>query len=254
MCEKQIMTPCNSILYCSEAYVHALCSLPRANTQLTRHHRCRRKDSSKPLSASSIVCFPKLVSTPSSPRVTQPTRVPGTTPEYYTPSLRIPSDLHDHKSDLDPTEWKPKLPPRGASEAFRYLSRFHQNMNNSDTHNVKIERPRAHAHKSTLSMTTTTTPSLGNTPTTASSSFDSINMYDLHLRPLPPRHHPLYSTSAGAKGGLDLVTPHMPPSMDVATSVPNATDNEFWGKKVVLSSSTPTARGNGLGALFGKDK
>ncbi|KEF52171.1 uncharacterized protein A1O9_11798 [Exophiala aquamarina CBS 119918] len=125
------------------------------------------------------------------------------------PVLRIPAEMHGHKSDLDPTEWKPKLGDshRKTSEAFRYLSQFHQTMNNSadatfsDTPNLNeatsngglgLFRPvyyntsvnhatkRPAMHKSTMSMstmttTTTSTPSLSltNTPTTAASSFDS---------------------------------------------------------------------------------
>ncbi|EXJ93061.1 hypothetical protein A1O3_01617 [Capronia epimyces CBS 606.96] len=251
MCEKQIMTPCNSILYCSEA--------------------CRRKDSAKPLSASSIASPPRAASIPASPHpTTLPVHTASTSPPVYdTPALRIPADIHDAKSDLDPTEWKPKLERRGQSEAFRYLSRFNHTMNASasDTpprHDVQqLERPATWRHRSTMSMsmstststTTMTTPSLGNTPTTTASSFDSI-YYDFNLRPLPPRQNPLYSTGAGTYKGIDLVTPHIPPPLDVDTvgsgSVPTvALDNDFWGKKAVVPGSTP--QGNGLRALFGKD-
>ncbi|KIX03783.1 uncharacterized protein Z518_07336 [Rhinocladiella mackenziei CBS 650.93] len=243
MCEKQIMTPCNSILYCSEA--------------------CRRKDSVKPLSASNIPSPPRSASTPSSPRPTQPLRTSSASPDFdkHTPVLRIPADRHDHKPDLDPTEWKPKLPHRGASEAFRYLSRFHQTMTASEGgEHVKIDRPRTARHKSTTSMTTTTsttTPSLGNTPTTASSSFDSISLYDFGLRPLPPRQNPMYSNSAGHSKGIDLVTPHVPPPTSdvIASSVPDHDDTEFWAKKrVVVPGAGSTPRGDGLGALFGRDR
>jgi len=100
----------------------------------------------------------------------------------------------------------------------------------------------------------TTTPSLGNTPTTtittATSSFDSS--YDFNTRPLPRRQNPLFSTSAGATKGIDLVTPHIPPPpIDVAHS-PQEPDRQLWERKVVISESTAGA--NGLGALFGGGK
>lgn len=128
-----------------------------------------------------------------------------------------------------------------------------------------------------MSMTTaTSTPSLSlnNTPTTAASSFDSnaqlsYDHYDFNLRPLPPRQNPLYySTSAGGGRGIDLVTPHVAPLIDMAasSSMPTVYDNDFWGKKKVVPAgatdgaggaalgkpSSITNHGDGLGALFGK--
>jgi len=240
MCEKQIMTPCNSILYCSEA--------------------CRRKDAAKPLSASNLSL--QSISQPSSP--TRPSitlRASNASSEYQDkPIARIPYDLHDHKSDLDPTEWKPKL-RRGVStnansEAFRYLSRFHQTQLGIDSTSdqVRLDRPMmAPRHKSTLSASTLPpTPSLGNTPTTSASSFDS--MYEFNLRPLGPRGNPMYSTSAGHSKGIDLVTPHIPPTAPVNVTVASSAECkvDLWGKKVVVPGATPP--GNGLGVLFGRSK
>ncbi|EXJ53877.1 hypothetical protein A1O7_09213 [Cladophialophora yegresii CBS 114405] len=253
MCEKQIMTPCNSILYCSEA--------------------CRRKDAAKPLSAStlSLDSTSSPPSLPSSPRPNLSQRS-SARPEYQYQDLssaRIPVDIHDHKSDLDPTEWKPKLPHRGAStnsEAFRYLSRFHHAqaggyVDNLDHVVKRGDRPATLRHKSTLSMSTltpgTTTPSLANTPTTTASSVDS--MYEFNLRPLAPRSNPLYSTSAGHSRGIDLVTPHIPPpavAVDVVVAGSAGTPGTpagtvLWDKKVVVPGATP--KGEGLGVLFGRD-
>ncbi|KAJ9605330.1 hypothetical protein H2200_009987 [Cladophialophora chaetospira] len=245
MCEKQILTPSNSILYCSEA--------------------CRRKDAAKPLSAStlSLNSTSPSSSLPSSPRATTPQR-PGARPEYQdrpASASRIPIDQHAHKSDLDPTEWKPKLARRGAStnsEAFRYLSRFHNTQagtnDGSSSDLGRVDRPSTVRHKSTLSMSTlspsTTTPSLANTPTTMASSAES--MYEFNLRPLAPRSNPLYSTSAGHAKGIDLVTPHIAPTVNVQVAQSAGTDGgvDLWGKKVVVPGNTP--RGQGLGALFVK--
>ena len=223
--------------------------------------RCRRKDSAKPLSAS-LACLspPRVHSMPSSPLS----------------CTRIPADLHDHKPDLDPTEWKPKLHDRQHSEAFRYLSRFNQSIKGGegtstttamsiphDTHeNVKQLRDR----DTTTGSMTTPTPSLGTTPTTTmttstTSSFDS--MYDFNLRPLQPRQNPMYySASAGAHKGIDLVTPHVAPplplagtSPDGAASMPMTCDHDFWGKKVVIQHRDKSSvASDGLGSLFGQAK
>lgn len=129
----------------------------------------------KPLSACSLA----LATSPSPPR-------PATAPV-----VRIPTDEHAFKSDLDPTEWKPKLGKhehgKTSSEAFRYLSRFHQNviMTTTNTSDTPFSDDQ---NNDTSTITTTTvhyTPglSLNNTPITsptatasASSSFTSSTL------------------------------------------------------------------------------
>jgi hypothetical protein len=169
------------------------------------------------------------------PRATSPSPSSSRSIYHSPPVLRIPSDLHDHKSDLDPTEWKPKLGPRAQSEAYRYLSRFHAAMNGSaDGHDdTKIDRPMYTRHNMTMTMTNTT-PSLGNTPTTVASSFDSL--YEMNTRPLHPRHNPLYAMSAAARSD-DLVTP----------CIPDKDHGLDWSKKAVIKAERD---GNGLGALL----
>ena len=185
-------------------------------------------------------------SAPASPRATTPSLSAQGSPYDYPPVLRIASDLHDHQSDLDPTEWKPKLGHRTNSEAYRYLSKFHATMIASDNHDyVKAGRPRYGRHKSTMSMTTNTTPSLGNTPTTVSSSFDSV--YDFNTRPLLPRHNPTYALSAAAKSD-DLVTPHIAPAICIAVSAPEETNKIDWSKRAVVKE--PACGRDGLGALL----
>lgn len=173
--------------------------------------------------------------------------VQATSPKYTdVPAVRIPSDNHNAKSDLDPTEWKPKLQHRAHSEAFRYLSQFHRTMNDmNNNESVKTERPRL-THKSTTSTTTAmTTPSLGNSPVTAASSFESA--YNFNTRPLAPRQNPYYS--AGGKG-MDLVTPHIPPPAELAIS-PIESQQWMWEKRTVTKGS---AGRDGLGSLFGSMK
>ncbi|KAJ5088298.1 hypothetical protein N7456_011914, partial [Penicillium angulare] len=205
MCENQITVPNNSILYCSES--------------------CRRKDSCKPLSASlpSMTNISSLSSTsttpPTSPSLSPRTIVAPMTPTRPIPSIRIPSTVHDCKTDLDPTEWKPvigRATSLASSDAWAYLSAFHGGnesllarrqerstsslpalvpSNNHDGH--------AHAHSRV--------PSLTHTPSTIASSFssdasDELSMYEASNRPLPPRHNPYFGHGTAPKG-VELVTP-----------------------------------------------
>ncbi len=110
---------------------------------------------------------------------------------------------HDGKSDLDPSEWKPQLPDSRSSEAFQYLSQFHR----SATSFTPTRRPVLQSRSTTASVTTTA-PSLSHTPTTSSSSSESLATTPHELRPLLPRHDPTYSASAGTKS-IDLIVPHL---------------------------------------------
>lgn len=127
MCEKQIVIPNSSFLYCSES--------------------CRRKDAR--LHDGNPTLSLDLVMSPTSPPITEAGFAPRTIlpPKMPTPrplDPRIPPVAHDGKADLDPTEWKPadggfdlnkppstmswkpKLPHRPSSEAYSYLSQFHR--------------------------------------------------------------------------------------------------------------------------------
>ena len=240
-CEKQIMTPSNGILYCSEAYVF----LPDPRTKAD-FPSCRRKDDIKPISASILPPSFMSNSEPATPRRIIPARFPTGSPRSTTPIARIPPDHHGFKPDLDPTEWKPKLIHRGSSDAYRYLSTFHASLNKEE---ILTYRPRISTHKSTTSMYTlgtATTPSLGNSPTTAASSFDSA--YEFSTRPLLPRHNPMYALSSATKSA-DLVTPHIPPPVEISISTP---DNHKWEKRTI-GKGTTSAR-DGLGAMINGSK
>jgi hypothetical protein len=155
---------------------------------------------------------------PSSPRAILTASIPTGASFTDYPSIRIPTDKHNSKSDLDPTEWKPKG-KRDArnSEAHRYLSQFHRANVSTIEDNEKIDTTRPYMHRSHTSMTSMTTlPSLASTPTTATSSL-SID-YEFNTRALPPRHNPMYSAGAGMTKDIGLVTPHMVPCM--AGSIP----------------------------------
>lgn len=121
---------------------------------------------------------------------------------------------HEGKSDLDPSEWKPNLSPHPSSEAFQYLSQFHR----SSASLAPTRRPALQMRRTTASVAITT-PSLSHTPTTSTSSDESLagTPYEFVTRPLLPRHDPTYSASAGTKS-VDLVIPHIPSAFSVPVS------------------------------------
>ncbi|KAJ5375201.1 hypothetical protein N7517_007207 [Penicillium concentricum] len=202
MCENQITVPNNTLLYCSES--------------------CRRKDSCKPLSASlpSMSSMSSTTTPPTSPPLSPRTIVapmtPTRVPSNSIPTMRILSHVHDAKSDLDPTEWKPVLARSASSlassDAWNYLSQFHRG-----TGEPMLSRPAVQRSSSSLPALAggagySNVPGLTNTPSTVASSFSSTasdylgSMYE--SRPLPPRHNPYFSGTSVSKG-VELVVPHI---------------------------------------------
>ncbi|KAL5048502.1 hypothetical protein BDW71DRAFT_177833 [Aspergillus fruticulosus] len=198
MCEKQITVPDDRLLYCSES--------------------CRRKDTKKPLSAS----FPSISPPPTyksyPPRMGTPDIVapltPTAAPVMASQPIRIPTDMHETKTDIDPTEWKPVIPTDDrsssimASDAWKYLSKFHR-----DESVLPMRRAK---DRNTSSTSLSTLPSLSNTPSTPSSVSSIASDYMSHMvyessahRPLPPRHKPCSSASGSVTKGVELVIPHI---------------------------------------------
>jgi hypothetical protein len=233
MCEKQILTPSNAILYCSEA--------------------CRRKDSCKPLSLAAVAMIPTSTppsSVPSSPHSILPPRTPTGTKSA---AIGIPASQHNAKADLDPTEWKPRLLTRSNSEAFRYLSQFHRSPTErgGDAHDEGGGHRHLFSLCSTTSIASMTTPSLSlsQTPSTASSSLSTGAEYDFNTRPLQSRQNPVYSASAGTTKSIDLVLPFVGPC--TAASLPCQFDDRKYEKRSLTRVSTwPT---EGLGVLIGRE-
>lgn len=80
---------------------------------------------------------------------------------------RIPAVLHDGRSDLDPTEWKPEWQERHGSAAFRYLSQFHRSAPNLHPR----RRPALLNRSATSALSLAqTAPSLTYTPATSAAS------------------------------------------------------------------------------------
>ncbi|KAJ5724937.1 hypothetical protein N7493_006665, partial [Penicillium malachiteum] len=223
---------------------------------LTLNHSCRRKDSCKPLSASlpsmsNMSSFSTSNSPPTSPPLSPRTIVAPLTPTRPVPAIRIPTDIHSAKSDLDPTEWKPVILPRTStslvsSDAWNYLSRFHggnetllarrparstaslpamMGAGPAVEHVHEHEHDHEHEHEHEVHGHGRM-PSLTHTPSTVSSSFSSTASDELSMyaakRPLPPRHNPFQH--AGTAKGVELVMPMAEPH-DLPVEV---VDSDVW--------------------------
>lgn len=183
--------------------------------------------------------------------------VPPLTPTGSTPGLRIPTDLHDSKADMDPTEWKPVIWRRDGSsaslastEAWAYLSQFHGGGGGEAL--MMLSGRRSGIHRSSASLSALNgVPSLTHTPSTAASSLNSSSdyvgsMYDTAAtRPLPPRRNPSSSTSAGATKGVELVVPHIPAAAAAAPHPPTTTAS---GGSDSRPSTSPDSEGTWLRA------
>ncbi|MCJ1248027.1 hypothetical protein MMC30_005242 [Trapelia coarctata] len=189
MCEKQILVPNNSILYCSE--------------------RCRRKDGENHVSPDSYLSSYTTNSNMSSEpvdvfsattRSIVPRRKPTAAPSFQS----IPPVLHNAKADLDPTEWKPDLKAQASTEAFEYLSKFHR----APDALTMSRRPILQGRHTSALMMAHTAPSLSHTPTTSmTSSEGSIagTPYEF-VATEPKTETAIYSTSTLTKS-IDYVNP-----------------------------------------------
>ncbi|KAF1997103.1 hypothetical protein P154DRAFT_298641 [Amniculicola lignicola CBS 123094] len=177
-CEKQIITPNNSVLYCSES--------------------CRKKDDEKPL----------LYHLDHSPPPTPFSNfsfedlhfgdiVPLRSPTA-TRSQRSSCAFSELSSDDNTTSVDEKL--RMDTEASQYLRQF-QSATSAETTVRPYGRPR-YNRASTSQTTFSAAPSLSHTP---ASSISFSMPYTPSCRPLPPRTNP-HSSSYGSKS-IDLVTP-----------------------------------------------
>ncbi|KAF2248225.1 hypothetical protein BU26DRAFT_329508 [Trematosphaeria pertusa] len=180
-CEKQIIVPSNSVLYCSES--------------------CRKKDTEKQFS------FPFDQSPPPTPfstfsnfsfddfhfRDIVPPRSP-TQPR----SKRSSCAFSEMSSDDNTASGDEKS--RTDSEASRYLRQFQSPAYSGET-TVRPRRPR-YNRASTSQVTFSAAPSLSHTP---ASSVSFSLPYTPSTRPLPRRTNP-HSSSYGSRS-IDLVTP-----------------------------------------------
>ena len=115
MCEKQIIVPNTSILYCSERYLLAIFNLTAPNPADILLSSCRRRDSipTPPANSNFSTPFHKINHQDSSMRDYLSASLPDPLPRLKPTTIngikeaRIPPKFHEGAADLDPTEWKP---------------------------------------------------------------------------------------------------------------------------------------------------
>ncbi|KAF2742882.1 hypothetical protein M011DRAFT_522004 [Sporormia fimetaria CBS 119925] len=203
-CEKQIITPSNIVLYCSE--------------------RCRNIDNNK--SPPRPADWPPDVMSSSSTSLESqyfPDIVPPCSPTA--PSKRSSWALSEKSTDESALAHEAK--PKKESEAHIWLRQFHSNPDKTFGRPI---RPRI-ARATTSHGMSSTAPSLSHTPT---SSVSYSLPYTPSARPLPPRTNP-HGSSYGAKS-TDLLNP-------LIYSAPS-TPPQYSFKSAPLShTSTPIAEG-----------
>ncbi|KAH6625696.1 life-span regulatory factor-domain-containing protein [Boeremia exigua] len=178
VCEKQIIVPSNSVLYCSES-----CKKKDAEKSLTYY------DYSPPTTPFSNFTFDDLHFHDIIPQ-RSPTQSHSKRNSYASSEGSIDEDYH-----------------RSDSDASNYLRQFQNIANGTDT--VRPVRPR-YERASTSSANFSAAPSLSHTPTSSYSFSLPYTPYTQasNNRPLPPRTH----GSSYASKSIDLVTPMTGPS------------------------------------------
>ncbi|KAF2100612.1 hypothetical protein NA57DRAFT_74214 [Rhizodiscina lignyota] len=224
-CEKQIMTPVNSVLYCSES--------------------CKRKDRdqktvysveqhSPPLTPyTRTFSFEDLPNVPDIVPKRSPTSANMSQNRYSFSSLS--DEDHPHSSEEDR---RPQLPLQH-SEASRYLRQFHYTNGMTTIDEAKPSRPRLHRAAQSQNAISIA-PSLSHTPASYMTSGmsmpytpQSINTanYFSNAHPLPSRHHPHSAASYGAKS-IGLVTPF------TTMTAPETTSQRILGLKTSPTTAT----------------
>lgn len=169
--------------------------------------------------------------------ITTPTIVPRRKPTPVSSSCSIPPVLHNAKSDLDPTEWKPDAAAAAAapafkrsdSEASKYLSQFHRSKSGSI---LPGRRPLLQTHMAaSMIPTVMAAPSLSHTPTTSATSSSSSFAGTPYEFITPSAHAPgLYITPPTATiehhndvTSTDSSAPAVPPTLKAVNGKGNAT-------------------------------
>ncbi|KAF2084089.1 hypothetical protein K490DRAFT_59892 [Saccharata proteae CBS 121410] len=219
-CEKQIIVPSNSVLYCSES--------------------CRRKDTSK--------SFSHDLSPPQTPFSFSRFSFDDLPVARDIVTPRSPTTLPSHRLSYGFSEPSEDDSDSNHSEAARYLRSFPRanstNSTNSTTDTTSAKpthRPRYSRSSTSGINTSSNAPSLSHTPTsTASMSMP----YTPSARTL---RHP--STSYTANAHRDLVTPNpgpTNPSIAASTTAPSASSSfHHWSLKSAPSCQISTGIADG---------
>ncbi|OJD09629.1 hypothetical protein AJ78_09005 [Emergomyces pasteurianus Ep9510] len=208
-CERQIMIPSDSILYCSES--------------------CRRKDSSKPLEISRVtteaMTFVSKHSPPASPSCSTPrpivTQMTPTQPASRSTSpILMPVHIHGSTSELDPADGKPKIARQPtthhptSSEAFRYLSLFQKS---EPLRNVTENSGNGTGYKPTHENNNNDNCNHSNNNNDNDSNDNDNDDTAIHLRPVPITHDS--STSVSTTGQCTLPSLAHSPTPSAASSL-----------------------------------
>ncbi|KXS95666.1 hypothetical protein AC578_6244 [Pseudocercospora eumusae] len=187
-CEKQIVTPDPSILYCSEA--------------------CRRRDS-RPTSIADIQAITQSISSPAASNVSAtsyfdhpaPDIIPQRSPTIVRPMSLTFSELNLSDRDSPCSTDSSDRDSRRDSDAIHYLEQFYNDLNSS-----KPSRPRMSSRANTSTTggdSNTNLPSLVHSP---SSSYGTVAS-NASYRPLASRHNP-FTSSYSATKSIELVIPY----------------------------------------------
>jgi hypothetical protein len=242
-CEKQIVTPSNSILYCSERSVYqtaTLCTTP----DLTLVCSCRRKDRTRmpsyddynaqsppmtPLpSSSSFEKFPVHDIIPQR----SPTAVQHASKRYSYSSFSEDETVYSEDEKYSTS--------RRESEAERYLRQFaEQQASESQSRTPRPQFKRSSTNYSLMS----NAPSLSHSPTSTTAGMSYP--YTPVSRPLPPRTNPTYSTSFKYSRSIDLVNPFPVMSQMVPTTAPSSLRHNRRSLKSSAGATTSQGIANG---------
>lgn len=188
VCEKQIIVPSNSVLYCSQS--------------------CRKKDTEKSLTYFDHYSPPTTPLTNLSfEDLTFRDIVPQRSPTLHSDSKRSSIAFSDISSD-DNTMSDNDTPQPSDSEASRYLRRY---QSSSSYANETVRPYRPYYSRASISQVSFGAPSLSHTPASAVSfSMPYTPAYTAsQSRPLPPRNP--HSSSYSSRS-IELVTPMTEPS------------------------------------------
>ncbi|KZF21490.1 hypothetical protein L228DRAFT_268965 [Xylona heveae TC161] len=202
-CEKQIVVPSSSILYCSES--------------------CRKKDTVSSQAGGFFAFDPSPPLSPFSSLSLEDPPVRDIVPQRSPTARTCPPNLYPQcASPPSSSSNSPKSSQESAAQ--QYLKLFHYSAT------PYVGGYPFHAANSS----TATTPSLSHT--TPASSY-SGSSYNFSTRPLPPRHNP--SISSASPRSIDLVTPYVPSAQEAARrrSQPFAVPTQHYPLPFVSSAS-----------------
>ncbi|KAF2434470.1 hypothetical protein EJ08DRAFT_467429 [Tothia fuscella] len=222
-CEKQIIVPCNAVLYCSEG--------------------CRRKDSVKSIDLSQADYSPPLTPLQTFTFDDFPARdiIPRRSPTIAQNPNRLSYSSISEDDTHSEDERRPPL-NRQDSEAQRYLRQFGIPEAQRGFVQAPPSTPRPRYNRSSTALSTMSqAPSLSHSPTsTTGMSFPYTP--STTSRPLPPRTNP-FSTSYKYARSIDLVNPF---AQAMPQTAPSSLHQQTRDRRVSLKSGAGAQTSTGF--------